>query len=395
VLRDLGDPRGREAVMHALALLEAQPAGPELVEAYAHLAGVNMASIAAFPEALAAADRALALASELGLAEPARALGFRGFDRACLGERQGLEDMRRALELALERGHGRVAAGLYNNLAIVAWLYDGPQAAYAAAREGIDFCERRGITEFALQIGAMSQTFRADLGDAEAALAGAGPAAERLQTAGDMAFIEPRSLQLRLLAACGAHAQAPAADELVARARKSGDTTLCAVAFTTAAAVLLARGHHQQAQALLAELEQITNIRAEPYYASVLSELVRTALAVGDPDLASRLVAGVEPRTPLAQHALCHCRAQLTEATGEHAKAVALYADAAQALGKFGNVPERAHALLGRGRCLAALGRPERKAPLREARDLFASMGYKPALAETEALLARAEAAAV
>jgi hypothetical protein len=58
-------------------------------------------------------------------------------------------------------------------------------------------------------------------------------------------------------------------------------------------------------------------------------------------------------------------------------------------------MPERAYALLGRGRCLAALGDPEAGAPLREARKLFASMGYKPALAETEALLGESEAAAV
>ncbi|MBA3245769.1 MAG: hypothetical protein H0T61_11430, partial [Actinobacteria bacterium] len=50
--------------------------------------------------------------------------------------------------------------------------------------------------------------------------------------------------------------------------------------------------------------------------------------------------------------------------------------------------------LLGQGRCLAALGQPPAE-PLREARELFASMGYKPALAETEALLAQGEAAAV
>ena len=40
-----------------------------------------------------------------------------------------------------------------------------------------------------------------------------------------------------------------------------------------------------------------------------------------------------------------------------------------------------------------ALGR-DTETPLTEARDLFASMGYKPALAETEALLGRAAAAA-
>ena len=71
-----------------------------------------------FAEAVAAADRALALAAELGLAAPARALGFRGSARAAEGEREGVEEMRRALDLAVEQGKGREAAVLYNNLSI-------------------------------------------------------------------------------------------------------------------------------------------------------------------------------------------------------------------------------------------------------------------------------------
>ena len=51
---------------------------------------------------------------------------------------------------------------------------------------------------------------------------------------------------------------------------------------------------------------------------------------------------------------------------------------------EFGNVPERAYALLGQGRCLSAIGSPEAEEPLQEARELFESMGYQPALAETE-----------
>jgi hypothetical protein len=58
-----------------------------------------------------------------------------------------------------------------------------------------------------------------------------------------------------------------------------------------------------------------------------------------------------------------------------------------QAGRRSGNVPERAYALLGQGRCLGALGRPEAEQPLREARDLFASMGYKPEFVEAAALL--------
>ena len=122
--------------------------------------------------------------------------------------------------------------------------------------------------------------------------------------------------------------------------------------------------------------------------------MLRTALAAGDPDLAKRLTDGLEPRYPLDEHALCAARAQLAEHAGDHADAAALYAEAAARWQQFGNVPERAYALLGQGRCLLALGRPAAEQPLAKRASLFASMGYKPALAETEALLEQTAAAA-
>jgi class 3 adenylate cyclase len=394
VLGRLGDPRQEEAILEAVALLDAQPPGRELVAAYAELARFNVVG-AGYPEAIAAAERALSLAAERGLPEPARALGYRGAARASLGEREGLADMRRALALALAQGESYVAAVLHNNLALVAWEYEGPQQALAACREGIDFSERRGIAEFALGIAAMSTTFLAEVGQTEQALAEAEQLAERLQAAGSINFTEPRSLQLRLLAERGAHEHAPDADEPVASARESGEPQMCALAFTAAARLLRAQRQTQQALALLSELEQVAGTHADPYYASVLPELARNAVALGDRELAARLVDGVEPTTPIFDHTLLVCRAQLTEAACDQAEAAALYAEAAERFREFGNVPERAYALLGQGRCLATLGEPEAKAPLREARELFASMGYMPALAETEAPLGESEAAAV
>ena len=57
-------------------------------------------------------------------------------------------------------------------------------------------------------------------------------------------------------------------------------------------------------------------------------------------------------------------------------------------------MPERAYALLGQGRCLQVLRDPDAGESLHEARALFGSLGYRPALAETEALLGEAETAA-
>ena len=95
--------------------------------------------------------------------------------------------------------------------------------------------------------------------------------------------------------------------------------------------------------------------------------------------------ARAEPITPLFEHGLLACRAHLAEAGG----------DEAESGHGFGDVRERAYALLGQGRCLVALDTMEAEAPLREARELFVSMWYMPALLETEALLGSADAAAL
>ena len=386
VLGRLGDPRREETISEALSLLEAQPPGPELVAAYAQLANTRI--VRASPaEARAAAERALALAGQLGLPEPARALGNRGNARAFLGERQGLEDMRRAVELALDQGQGREAGVRRHNLAIASWLYEGPQAALVACRDAIDFCERRGIAELVLGLASESLHLLAELGRAEQALSEAEPLADRLQADGNIYVVEPRSIKVLLLAERGAHERATGMDELVARARESNEPQICSNAFAAASRLLLAKGQRQPTLALLYELEQIPGIRGDPYFVSFLPGLVRSALALDDAALAGRLVDGVPLVAPLAEHALTACRSQLAEAAGDLAEAAALYAQAADRWHDFGNVPERAYALLGHGRCLAVLGKPEAEGPLREARDLFASMGYTPALAETEALL--------
>jgi tetratricopeptide (TPR) repeat protein len=80
-------------------------------------------------------------------------------------------------------------------------------------------------------------------------------------------------------------------------------------------------------------------------------------------------------------------------AQGQYTDAARLYREAAAHWHEFGNVPERAYALLGQGRCLRALDKPEAEKSLRQAKELFTALGYEPALAETKALLGESEAA--
>lgn len=384
VVHRLGDPRCEEMFAEAVELLEAHPAGPELVAAYTYAGGRRMFTDD-YPEAIAGSKRALGLAAELGLPEPAMALHVHGLCRCHLGDADGVEDLSRALRLALEQGLGRETAVIHGNLAGTSWLYHGPRASLDALQEVNAFCERRGMTEMALQISSTTPSLLAEVGETEQALAEAGHVADRIEAAGDMSWLDPRTLQLRLLAETGAPQDAPDPEPLLAAAREIGLSDVIAPALVAAAHLRLAQGDPGQARALLTELHETPGVRLG--YQFVLPGLLRTTLALGDIELAHDLVAGVEPRTPAAEHAFASVQAQLAEAAGKHKEGATLYAEAAERWRKFGNVPERAYALLGQGRCLLALGAGAH-APLAEAHDLFASMGYKPALAETEKLLA-------
>jgi class 3 adenylate cyclase/tetratricopeptide (TPR) repeat protein len=393
VLSLLGDPHEDDALAEALSLLETLPPGPELVDAYASQAGTFLVN-AAYAEAIAAADHALQLADQLGLPPPVNALGYRSGARTNLGDRHGVEEMRQALHQAVEQGKGSSAATLYNNLSLRVWLYEGPESAFTLTAEGIEFSRRRGLTVWADLIAGGQTPFLAETGQIEQALIEATASADRLEAVGSIAFVEPRSLQLRLLTEQGNQQHAPDPEPLLGAARDTSEPQFMAFAVAAAAQLQLANGNHEDARRLLSELDEVEGARAAPVYAAQLPGLARTALSLGERKLAASLVHGVDPLFPLSEHALASSQAQLAEANGNHQEAARLYTDAAKRWVKFGTVPEHAYALLGQGRCLRALGDPAADAPLAEARDLFRTLGYKPALTETKKLLASSELAA-
>jgi tetratricopeptide (TPR) repeat protein len=390
----LGDlAASREAMDEAIALLETQPAGPELVNAYAYAAGTHILQNRP-AEGVAAAERALALAAELGLPEPAFALHWRGLARTNLGEADGIDDLRRALRLALEQSLGRETSIVYGNLAAASWFWRGPQAALDVYAEGLEFCERRGLTEVTLHMRAQILFCRADLGETEKAISEIGVIVDRVQANGDRSFVYWRGLQLSLLAERGTVENAPDPDEHVATARELGEQEIVAYAIVNAARVRLVKGQLPQAHALIQELDELTTEQAG--LSLHLPALLRVLIALDALPLAERFIAPIEATAgpPVDYHHLASAKAQIAEAGGKYQAAAGLYADAAHRWQQWGSVPERAYALLGQGRSLHTLEDPAAEQPLAEARELFTNLGYKPALNETEALLQQAQAAA-
>ena len=138
-------------IAEAVELLETQPPGPELVGAYAYLAGQPRAH---WPRtgrrSWPPSGRSRSPPSSACPSRHSRSTGAAS-PALHLGDADGLDDVRRALELALEQGLGRETAVIHDNLAGVVWRPTrGHRPHSTPSREAIDFCERRGIAEFAL-----------------------------------------------------------------------------------------------------------------------------------------------------------------------------------------------------------------------------------------------------
>jgi class 3 adenylate cyclase/tetratricopeptide (TPR) repeat protein len=392
----MGDARSRQTAGQAVDLLLTLPPGPALVAAYAEMSRLEHLG-GEFRESVASAERALELARRLGLGEPAKPLGYLGASSLELGDVAGLAAVRRAATLALESGQAREAGILTNNLADGTAQIGGPAAALALYRQGIEFAERRGITEIALWMSAEAAGQLVRIGSLSDALSRVERLAATFEAGGTVnGLVRCRCVQALVLTYLGRAAEAvPLVDWAVEAASTAGAIEGIAMSLPIGALVHRSIGDDEGAVRLLARLADHEQAIQTSYYAMHLPDAVRTAVGAGDVRLAERLVGALKAALPAQQHSLVAVRAIVAEARGEQSEAARLYAEAAERWERFGVVPERAFALLGQGRSLLALGRyGDASGPLQQARKVFGSLGAKPALAETDALLERTTALA-
>jgi class 3 adenylate cyclase/tetratricopeptide (TPR) repeat protein len=391
-----GDTRRADAVLtEAIELLEREPPGAELVSAYVRMAGDRVVSGHA-SEALDWADKALVLADELGglpRIRP-RALDARGMARCDLGDFGGMDDLRAGLALGLELGSGYDTAVLYNNLAEPVWLVEGPQAALAACEDGVDFAERRGLSEPAMWLRASTLGPLLDLGRWEEAITLADEAiAWDLAHGGDYLAIGCRRYVTLVLTWQGdLIAARDLARRVLPRAREIDDLQQLVPALVNAALVEHASGDPPAALALVSEAAQLTADRAggRRFLGQYLADMVRVAATPG-PGLARSLIAQTDPTATRYRLTATTAEAVLAEATGDVERAAGLYEEAAGGWSAYGHVHEHALALLGQGRCLLRLGRPEGEQVLRVAHQRLTALGARPPAAEAGSLLRRFE----
>ena len=385
----LADARRWDVVAERRAIAEALPPGDEVVRA---MVGAAQAERWAgrHEAALELLDRALTMDASLGGGQSFRLLANRGFARGLMWDAGGLDDIRHAIALAAESGHGSFAAGWHNNLAALLIPFEGPEPALDILRTSTALVRARGLEAMTDIIIGSTINALWNLGDVDEALElvreleGRSTAERSVLSRAEGWSYEALVLVMRGRAELIEDRLVPIASTM----RASGSAEYGVVGLGACAVAWAALGRADAAAPLLAEIAASPGMRRQLTYAMYLSPLVRAALSIGDGAVARRLVGGVEPTYPFAAHALVTTDAAFAEMDGDLATAAAAYSDAASRWASFGIPYEQALALLGAGRCLIGLDRPTEAGPgLREAREHFARLGAAPAFAETEALL--------
>ena len=379
-----------EFLDEAISDLEGLPPGRALLTAYAFRASWDTGN-GLLREAIEGTSKAIALAEDLRLPADPRAFRERGHARFFSGDVDGLDDTRRAIVLAKEQGLMSEAAYGHNDLALALMQSSGPAEALRELDVGVSLARRSGILEAAIfleqttrpellfDLGRWDDVFR----DTAAFLADPGEDRQaRVQC--QIVICGLASWRHDFERASGAAEEIAAFldDDINAQSFIGGRNAIANLA--------LATGDVQGAASLLQGSDWRPQVRESYNFTIYLPELVRTAIEAVDVEFARRL-AGDVPSSPLERQRVAYAMAQaeLAEARGDHEDAAELYSSAEQGWRVF-SVPERAQALLGRGRCLLELRKPEAVAVLKEAREVFASLGAQLIIPETDALLERA-----
>jgi class 3 adenylate cyclase/tetratricopeptide (TPR) repeat protein len=384
--------RARDALAGAVTLLERARPGPGLCSTYAQMA-MELVMSGHPQEALGWADKALALADELGglPEERLRALDSRGVARGDLGDLGGMDDLRAALALGLELGAGYDTAVVYNNLIEPLWLSQGPAAALDTCQEAIGFTERRGLGEGTAWIRTATLVPLLDLGRwAEAVETADAVIAWERDHGGQYMSEMASQVKARVLLWRGQlDAARVLVREFLPRARTIDELQLLVPALALAAAVELAAGEQRAASLLVEEVQRLAGDRGGGrwYLGQHIADLARVCVGLGQPGAAAALAAQAHDGVARNRHGLLTVRAVLAEAEGALDRAAPAYDEAAARWAQYGHQLERARALLGAGRCLAALGRPEGRLRLQDARTALAALQATPLLAEADAAL--------
>ena len=352
-----GDTAGaHDALEQAIALVEHDDGAQEvLAELYACRSEAEMFA-GRSDGSLRWAEHALELPSTETVS--LMALHLRGNARCETGDLGGVEDLRRALEIADGSGVAIDIVTSYSYLLEWVGLEDGPSTGLPMNRATVDLCRRRGIEGQGMWSRAEGLWLRFDAGLWDELLDEVRDLGAWAEAHGDAQIATvARLYRGRVLTHRGEAATAVAvADAFMPVARQIEDLQVLAPALVVAVVAHAAAGDPATAVALAGEFDLATAEEPTEYRELYLPEVVRALIGVGEAGLAGRIVSDRPVYVRRTRLAVASSHAMLAEARGEFAPAVEGFRAAAEGWDAWGGRFEHAHALAGLARSLEALG---------------------------------------
>lgn len=373
-----------------LRALEKEPASPEVLTFLASWASTCNETVD-LDSGLPAANRALAMAAELGLDEPVTALQLKAYSRCLSGDREGLEDFERALAVALRGGDTREIGAITYNYCICLAQFDGPAASLRRRRDGLDFAVKRHdrAISYSLRYGIVHDLYLCgQWAEMSGEIEELEPLLEAAGNLGELGYV--RCLATHLLCETGRRREAERyADELMALGSGRGEIGLRSTAMVAAAGLLQCQGDDSSCARLLEDCLSLPDLRNELSFDWLLPCVMRLAAGRGD----DRLLALVAPWTtttrPLSAAVTPVLLGLGAELKGDVQSAQEQYAAAAASWSALGVPFEAAQARLAWARCALEQDQPGQAGEaLAGAVDVLEALGAQAALHEARRLVA-------
>ena len=373
--------RGRPLAERALALAEGLPPSPEVVDLLVHCGRELISSKSVTEEeGVAVMEQAISMAEELRLPAPPMALGLCGYLLSWMGDPRGRRMCEEAVVAAQTQGMGGILAYCQLGVAEVTLAEEGPRAAAELYPAALHSAERHGDRETARGSTAMMADCLLLSGFWDDALRLATRLADELQESHEIYdLLQVRAVVAQVRGRRGEIGPDDAAVTWLLGACRDSALGVSQPAFVVPAALYARAGAHATAAGLIEEWLAAADPPDVVGQTGFLYEAARIAVAAGAPRLAEQELRSISHDQPFVRHTIVAIKAVLAASAGDQRKAVSLYEDAALRWRGFGMPYEEAHALVGLGLSLAAIGRVDpARAALVDAARLFESLGARP-----------------
>ena len=340
--------RAREVGLESVDLLEGVPS-PELVMAYGRMSAVDALG-GRSEQALEWAHKAIELARRIGLANVVRPLSMQGIARIDLGDPDGIEDLRAALQLSLELGlpaeDTAIAYGNVGEQESLESLARGRELVEA----GLEFARSRGHVHHVIYSRRLLLRYMFHDGLWDDLLREADQLLEWDRARGG-SQLEPWVLSdsaLVLLNRGQASTALGMIEGALPQAREIADPQTVRPLLAVGALAACAARDLEAGELLLTEYEARSATGPDDEDAAWI---VMAASAVGGAARVERSLSGWAPWSTCGRAARAHGLALAAEAAGRLDEAALHFAEAVDGWEAWGSVPFRAYALLGLGSC--------------------------------------------